>query len=105
MKAEHTEVLLLDEHHECTSFELMQLSGMTEAELSELIECGVLTPAGEGTFSASCIVTARTASRLRRDLELDADAVALVLKLLDRISELESNLQDMQAKTTRWTRR
>jgi hypothetical protein len=35
--------------------------------------------------------------RLREDLELDAPAVALALKLLSRIHELEGQLREVQA--------
>lgn len=79
---------------------LAALSGLPEAELRELIEYGALTPvdpaAGEWLFAAHCVVTVRTASRLRRDFELDTRALALALALIDRVDRLEAELRRLR---------
>ena len=81
--------------------ELIELSGLSEFEVRELVEYGALTPAGESTgqwvFSVQSITVARTARRLREDFELDPHAVALLLAYLDRIHELEAELCALRA--------
>ena len=102
MKVELTEVLWLEEHGEITLSQLAELSRLTEAELLELIECGVIVPADPHAarlrFAAHSIVAARTACRLRDDFELDAHGVALAITLLDRIRDLEAQVQDLLAR-------
>lgn len=99
MKLEFNEVLWLDHHHELSLHEVAELSGLTEAELVELIECGAITPidAARQTFAARCIVLARTASRLRRDFELDTQGVSLAMALLSRVQQLEQELNELRA--------
>jgi len=57
---------------------------------------GVLEPVGrsrqEWRFAGSSLARVRLASRLARDLELNASGVALAIELLDRIASLESRL-------------
>jgi chaperone modulatory protein CbpM len=102
VKIELTEVLWLEEHSELTLTQLAELSRLSEADLIELIECGVIVPADPHAaalrFGAPSIVAARTASRLRQDFELDAHGVALALTLLDRIRDLEAQMQDLLAR-------
>jgi chaperone modulatory protein CbpM len=80
---------------------LADLSGLSERDVVELIELGAIAPADPAvkpwTFSAECIVTVRTAKRLRRDLELDTHALALALSLLERIRRLEHELAGLRA--------
>lgn len=82
--------------------ELVALTGMPESEVQELVDAGALLPANPETqpwtFSADCVVTVRTASRLRYDLELDPHAVALALTLLSQIRALESELAQLRAR-------
>jgi ABC-type taurine transport system substrate-binding protein len=85
--------------------ELVELSGLSEAEVRELVDYGVLTPADEATsqwvFSVQSITIARTARRLREDFELDPHGVALLLAYLDRIHELEAELCALRAQLPR----
>jgi chaperone modulatory protein CbpM len=103
VKAEINEVLLLDEHLECSYVEFLQLSGLTEEELSTLLECGALIPVNPDTrtFSGKSLVIARAACRLRNDLDLDPHALAVALRLLDRIEELEAELHQKSAQLLR----
>lgn len=96
MKAEHDEVLFLDENLECSYVEFLQLSGLTEEELLTLMDCGVLMQVSvdSRTFDGRSLATARSACRLRKDLELDPHALAVIIKLLDRIGELEARLHE-----------
>ena len=101
MKIEISEAMWLDERHELTLAELAELSGLSQNELRQLIEYETLVPANsaaaEATFSADCLVIARTARRLRNDFDLDTDALAVVLSLLERIRGLEAELRAAHA--------
>ncbi len=101
MRTELTEVLWLDEHHDLSLTRLAELSGLSEAELRELTDYGVLPPADPDAlqlnFHSDCIVIARTACRLRDELELDVHGLALILSLLDRVHDLEAQLNAFRA--------
>jgi len=105
MTFEHTEALLLDEHGELTIVELTECSGLTAEEVRELIDLGALVPTGragaEPTFPAACIAAVRTATRLRRDFEVDTRGLALALTLLERIEALEAELRSLSARLPR----
>jgi chaperone modulatory protein CbpM len=105
VKLEHTEALWLDERGSITLVELSECSGLTESELRDLVELGALEPvdadAAQWSFTARCISSARAASRLRTDFELDTHGLALVLSLLERVQELESALQRLNARLPR----
>ena len=85
--------------------DLADLAGLSEAEVVELVEFGALTPAdgapGQWVFAARSITVARTARRLREDLELDPHGVALMLAFIDRIRSLEEELRDLRARLPR----
>ena len=108
MKVELTETVWLDERGAVTLVELSQCSGLTERELRDLVELGALEPvdpdAPEWSFTARCISAARTASRLRNDFELDSPGLALVLSLIERVQELESAMQRLNARLPRMPR-
>ncbi len=95
----------LHQHYEFSLEELCELSGLSEAELRELVDHGVLAPidsrARRWTFSADRLVVARSAFRLRRDLDLDPHGVALAVTLLQRVRDLEEELRDLRAKLPR----
>lgn len=112
MNIEITEGLWLDEFGELSLAEMEAWSGLTESELQQLVECDALSPvttiepaAGRSIsaprFSAQCLVLARAASRLRDDFDLDANGLAVALRLLDRIRELEAELHHARAQRPR----
>jgi chaperone modulatory protein CbpM len=105
MKAEPTDALWLDEHDVVSLPELAKASGLSEADLRELVDCGALVPIDlesvQWTFSGNCVVSVRTARRLRNDFELDVHALALALQFIDRIRELEAQLRDLRAQMPR----
>ena len=87
----------IDRHVTVTQHELLQRSGITDAELHALVDSGALAPAGSvagaWTFHIECLGVARTAYRLRNELDLDdTHALALVLRLAQRVSELQDEL-------------
>lgn len=102
MSTESTEALWLHRYHECSLTEFSELSGLSESELREWIEVGVLAPANPDvepwSFSADCLVTVRTACRLRQDFDLDTNSVALVVTLLNRVHALEDEIRELRAK-------
>lgn len=102
------DLLLLDEHRELTFKEFIELSGLGIGDLQYLLDSEALLPvtradsaadidAAHLRFNADCLGLARTASRLRRDFDLDANGLALAWRLLHRIQELESELQCLRA--------
>jgi len=101
MRVELTEVMWLEEH--VLSFpELVEFSGLPAGLLEELIQAGGIVPIGrdgpEPRYGAAALAAARHARRLREDFELDASALLLVLGLVDRVTELEARLRELQAK-------
>ena len=101
MKIELTEATWIDDVGEISLARLAELSGLEEVRLRELVDYGALTPVDPGatfwTFRAECVVTARTACRLFNDFELEPHGLALVLTLLERIRELQTELKRLHA--------
>lgn len=98
--SESTEMIWF-EHHVLSLPELAELSGLPRAVLEELLDCGAIAPLDQSTelrFGAVALSTARTARRLRADFELDVEALALALGLLERVTALEAQLQELRAK-------
>jgi chaperone modulatory protein CbpM len=101
-----TEVMWLDEHRAVTLDELIEVSGLSERELIELVHAGVIParesgPGARYTFSARVVTVARTACRLRDDLELDVRGVGVALRLLERVSDLEAEIARLRAQLPR----
>jgi chaperone modulatory protein CbpM len=109
VKLELTEALWLDQYGSITLLELAEHSGLPVTEVGELVELGVFEPLerrpGEDPlFGAESLVTARVACRLREDFELDPHGVAVVLELLERVHELEAEVQALRASLPRVSR-
>ena len=101
MQIDQTELIWLDEHHEVSLDEIIELSGLSQEELHHLVEIGALTPnkpaedkvkTNDLRFSSQCIVSIRTLSRLKHDFELEQNALGLMLVFLERIRNLELQL-------------
>lgn len=105
MSTESEQAAWMNEQTRVSLEELAALSGLPDAALRELVEYGVLLPLNpdevQWTFSAHCVVTVRTAGRLHNDFDLDPNALALTLTLLERIRALETRLQGLQAQIPR----
>ena len=99
---EFAEAVWLEERGTLTLIELAECSGLTEPELRDLVDLGALAPiepaARDLSFAPKCIIAARTACRLRNDFDLDAGALALALSLIERVQELEADLQRLRAR-------
>ena len=96
MTVEISQALYVDDTGTITFAQLVQRSGLTEGELTDLIECGALARASTAAelYSEGCVVVARTARRLRDEFALDdSHALAIVLRLAQRIEALEAELR------------
>ena len=101
MKAEQTEAVWLTEDARFSLVDLAELAGITEAEVRELVDYGAVTPldpdASTWIFNGKCLLTIRTACRLRVSFDLEPHGVALIVSLLDRIHALEAELGSLRA--------
>lgn len=95
------DAIRLDSVTEVTWTQLVSACGLPEFEVRELVHYGALIPrnpdAPVWTFEARWLVVARTASRLRRDFELDTHGVSVVLGYVERIDALEAELRRLRA--------
>ncbi|HLZ99880.1 MAG TPA: chaperone modulator CbpM [Steroidobacteraceae bacterium] len=101
MNVELTEAQWLHEQSEVSIEELAELSGLSSALLRELVDYGALVPmnveSAQWTFTADCVIAVRTASRLREDFDLDANALSVAIHLIERIHALEAQLQQLRS--------
>ncbi len=78
--------------------EFTQVAGLSQGDVVELVDVGVLKPLGhtvnDWSFDNEAMNLARRLRRIREDLELNLDvhALALGFRLLERINELETAL-------------
>ena len=109
MQIETPNVLWLDATQPMSIDDLVELSGLVEEEVCELVLAGALVPSNypdiPWTFSGDCVVTVRKASRLRDDLELDSHALALTLRLLEQVRCLEAELSKLRAQQPAFAQR
>jgi chaperone modulatory protein CbpM len=89
--------LHLEEERVIALEELLVASGLAREELVELVEFGVLEPAGDArNFPGHALRLARRAARLRDDFGLNAPGMALALAYLERIDALERRLRGLE---------
>jgi chaperone modulatory protein CbpM len=102
MATQSLELGWLDDRQVVTVAELCRACSLSAAELQELVDYGVLMPLREAEsemrFSAAWVLPLRRAARLRSDFDLDLYAVSLLLRCIERIEGLESELQSMRAR-------
>ena len=100
MKQHMTEWIWLDASQTVDSFELSRITGLSTADLEELVEYGALVPlplTQQGsTFSAAVVAPVRTVARLRAAYDLDVFTAGLLLGYLDRIDALERQLTSLR---------
>ena len=81
---------------ELTLADLCECCGLTEELITTYVSEGIIEPHGSGKmqwrFSRIHLIEVRRASRLERDLGLNAAGVALALDLMDDIKELKRRL-------------
>jgi chaperone modulatory protein CbpM len=102
MRIDLTEAVWVEEQPDLDLADLAESSGLPVEVVQELADCGVLATSGsQWRFAGGCVTTVRTASRLRNDFELDANALALVMRLVDRVQELETEIRRLRAGSAR----
>jgi chaperone modulatory protein CbpM len=97
-----TQCFRLDASATISLGELAECCGLSAQELDELVDYRALTPLdtdeSERVFSAHWVMPLRTVAKLRVDFDLDLFTVAMVLGQLDRIAQLEQQVQSLQAR-------
>jgi DNA-binding transcriptional MerR regulator len=80
--------------------QLSRLSNVDVASLRQLIDFGLLKPAGVSTgsdcYSSQSLAVLKRAAQLRVDLALDSHSFALAFMLSERISGLENELASLK---------
>ena len=69
---------------------LARQSGLNARELTQYVELHMITLV-PGEVSETTLRRLRRIHRLRRDLGISVDVVAIIIRLLDRIQELEDH--------------
>jgi chaperone modulatory protein CbpM len=86
--------------------EFASASGLTPAELVELVEYGVFNPevvaSEHWAFAETDLELARAAARLRTDFELPPASLALLLKYRERMQELEQRVRELECRLPRF---
>jgi chaperone modulatory protein CbpM len=85
--------------------ELAERSGLSPAQIQELLEAGLLQEASLSgaawSFRAGSLVWARRAGRLRADFDLNDAGTLLALTLIQRIEALEARLRELECQLLR----
>ncbi len=103
MTIEHTRVVWLESRTDYSQDEVVEMSGLPQALLDSLVDCGALPASGGRTtvrFASESIVLARAARRLRDHFELDDQGLAVAVSLLRRVRALEAELSRTRATST-----
>lgn len=91
---------LLDEECGFSLAELCRLTRLSAEQLIEMVDEGVLEPAGslpaQWRFPAPALRRAQIAVRLQRDLHVNLAGTAVVLELLDEVRELRARLRVLE---------
>jgi chaperone modulatory protein CbpM len=102
MKVNATERGSLNEPVIYSAQNLAEVSGLSNEQLDDMIENGVIAPVDANarpmSFPPRYIVVARMARRLRDDFELDRHGVTLAMNLIQRIEELEMELNAVRSR-------
>jgi chaperone modulatory protein CbpM len=123
MKVEPAEAQWLCEQAEISVEQLAELTGLSPEALRKLVDYGALVPvrapapvaehemtgtadsppdpSAQWSFAADCVVAVRTARRLRDDFDLDPNALAVALMLIERIHGLEAQLRELHSRFPR----
>jgi chaperone modulatory protein CbpM len=93
---------LIDERLDVTVHELCRACSASTDWVIELVEEGVLEPAGsdpqEWLFAGRSLMRAHAAMRLQQDLRLNIAGVALVLDLIEELGAARERLRRLEAR-------
>jgi DNA-binding transcriptional MerR regulator len=86
------------------SFEaLAEYAGVHPEYLERLVDYGLIDPirrsGSEIRFGASAVLRVRRISRIKKDLGVNLSGVAVILQLIDRLHELQKELEELRART------
>ncbi|MCF6209448.1 MAG: chaperone modulator CbpM [Gammaproteobacteria bacterium] len=94
--------VLLDENTELSLKDLSRACSVERRVLVEMVQEGLLEPVdvhlAPWRFQGDALHRARTALRLRRDLEVNFAGIAMILDLLDEIDGLETRLRRLEGR-------
>jgi len=103
MNSKKTKLLygdLLDEDVEMTLEQLCRACELSETQIIELVEQGIIDPLGpepaEWRFVSVSLRRVRITRNLQRDLGVNAPGAALALELLEEIEELRARLRHLE---------
>ncbi|MGB3291165.1 MAG: chaperone modulator CbpM [Burkholderiaceae bacterium] len=109
MNTRTAEVVWLNASDICSLEHVVEVSGLARDDILDLVETGILKPSNDDPrnyfFHTECIVVARKARRLRDDFELDQQGLAVAMRLLGRIKELEDELSSLNSRLHPFTHR
>lgn len=92
--------VIVEESAELSLSELSRACDTSTEWLVELVEEGVLEPAGDTPthwrFAGVSLKRARTARRLHKDLKINLAGVALALDLIEEIESMRERLQRLE---------
>jgi len=85
--------------------EFCEVTDLSAAYVIEIVEHGILEPQGNGPgnwrFTDYEVAVAKRAIKLRRDLELEWEGVALALDLLEEVQQLRAENQMLKQRLGR----
>ncbi|WP_207865627.1 MULTISPECIES: chaperone modulator CbpM [Pseudomonas] len=85
--------------------EFCEAADLSDVYVIEIVEHGILEPQGaqprEWRFTDYELVLAKRAAKLRRDLELEWEGVALALDLLEEVQELRAENRMLRQRLAR----
>ncbi|CAI8734057.1 MULTISPECIES: chaperone modulator CbpM [Pseudomonas] len=85
--------------------EFCEAADLSDVYVIEIVEHGILEPQGtqprEWRFTDYELTLAKRAAKLRRDLELEWEGVALALDLLEEVQELRSENRMLRQRLAR----
>ena len=97
---EHIEAVWIGKREYVGIDALVRISGLSEAEVTALVEFGALCPVdpddAEPMFEQTCLASMKTAGRLRQAFDLEPNALALTLSLIERIRDLQDQLRRLR---------
>ncbi len=97
-RSDRRPMLVIDETTEITIDELVSYCHVRREKVVELVNEGIIEPVSRSAtdlrFGGPALRRARKAVRLERDLEINLNAVALILDLLDEIDTLKARTRN-----------
>lgn len=98
----HQIVLCHKEREELTLEALASSAGLHPAHVERLVEFGLLEPVAvvgtELVFETSAILRLRMIERLRREIGINLNGIAVILNLLDRLRALQCETEWLRSR-------